>query len=112
MRLGLRLLMERKNWKVCGEATNGREAISKVQELAPDVIILDLTMPVMNGYEAVREIRLIAPAIKIVFFTMHDMPVTARQVGADAFVTKSQDPKEVIAAIERLMGLNDESNPQ
>jgi DNA-binding NarL/FixJ family response regulator len=104
--------MERKNWMVCGEATNGREAIIKVQELAPDVIILDLTMPVMNGYEAVREIRLVAPSIKIVFFTMHDMPVTARQVGADAFVTKSEDPNEVVAAIERVMGLDHESNRQ
>jgi two-component system chemotaxis response regulator CheY len=109
MRIGLRLLIERKNWTVCGEATNGKEAIAKVRELAPDVIILDLTMPVMNGYEAVREIRLIAPSIKIVFFTMHDMPVTARQVGADAFVTKSEDPKEVVAAIERVMGLNEKS---
>lgn len=107
IRMGLRALIENKNWVVCGEARNGKEAIAKVQELAPDIIILDLTMPVMSGYEAVQEIRRISPSTKILFFTMHDIPTTARQTGADAFVTKSGDPQEVIAAIERLMGSRD-----
>lgn len=105
MRVGLRTLLEGNSWIVCGEARNGIEAICKVQELAPDVIILDLTMPVMSGYDAVHEIRRASPSTKILLFTMHDTPNSARLVGADAFVTKSEDPKEVVVAIERLMGL-------
>jgi DNA-binding NarL/FixJ family response regulator len=56
MHVGLRTLLEGNSWIVCGEARNGIEAICKVQELAPDVIILDLTMLVMSGYDAVHEI--------------------------------------------------------
>ena len=104
VRMGVRLLLETRHWTVCGEASNGREAIAKAQELAPDVVVLDLTMPVMNGYDAAPQIRAIAPGAKIVFFTMHDIPVTAKQAGADAFVVKSRGPYDLVAAIERVTG--------
>lgn len=107
MRVGLRTLLESNSWIVCGEAKNGIEAICKAQEQAPDVIILDLTMPVMSGYDAVHEIRRVSPSTRILLFTMHDTPNSAKLVGADAFVTKSEDPKEVVIAIERLMRLQD-----
>ena len=63
VRLGLRALLNpNRDWEVCGDATNGRDAITMVWELSPDVIILDLSMPVMNGFEAAGEIRRIAPS--------------------------------------------------
>lgn len=62
------------DWEVCGEAQNGREAITKVEDLKPDVVILDLQMPVMNGLEAAREIHARAPATVMVMFTMHNSP--------------------------------------
>jgi DNA-binding NarL/FixJ family response regulator len=103
LRMGLCALIGHKaGWQVCGEAANGEEAIAKVRDLAPDVVILDLTMPVINGFEAAAEIRRIAPSTKIVFFSVHDVPVVAREVGADVFVSKSSAAQVLISAIERL----------
>jgi len=103
VRMGVRtLLKDRPEWEICGDATNGREAIAKVWELSPDVVILDLSMPIMNGFEAATEIRRIAPSTKIVLFSVHDVPATAIQVGADAFVLKTSPPQVLIATIERL----------
>jgi two-component system nitrate/nitrite response regulator NarL len=105
LRIGVRTLIgEKFGWNVCGEAANGEEVVAMVRDLAPDVIILDLTMPIMNGFRAAEEIRLIAPSAKIVIFSVHDVPVTARQVGADAFVSKSSSARELIDTIERVVG--------
>jgi len=107
MRIGLRILLrERPDWDICGDAANGREAISKVSELSPDVVLLDVAMPIMNGFEAAKEIRRIAPATKLVFISMYDLPVTAALVGADAFVSKAALTQELFATIERVMGLS------
>ncbi len=59
-------------WRVCGEAENGRMAVEKVEELHPDIVILDFQMPVMNGIEAARQIALVTPHPAMVMFTMHD----------------------------------------
>jgi DNA-binding NarL/FixJ family response regulator len=103
VRLGMRrLLGGRPDWEICGDAANGRQAISRVWELAPDVVILDLSLPVMNGFETATEIRRIAPSTKIVFFSVHDVPATASEVGADAFVSKASPAKDLIETIERV----------
>lgn len=105
VRIGLRtLLAEKHGWQICGEATNGEEAVTKVLELEPDVLILDLTMPVMNGFEAAAQIRRMAPCTKIVFLSVHEVPSTTREIGADAFVSKSNAAQELIYAIERVIG--------
>jgi DNA-binding NarL/FixJ family response regulator len=105
VRLGVRALLNpNRDWEICGDAATGREAITKVWELSPDVIILDLSMPVMNGFEAAAEIRRIAPSIKIVFLSVHDVPATARAVGGDAFVSKTSSCQELITTIEGLVG--------
>jgi CheY-like chemotaxis protein len=73
--------------QICGEAENGRQAVDQVRELYPDVVAIDISMPVMDGLRATMEIRRIAPATKIVLFSIPDGPqaqTAARMVGADA----------------------------
>ncbi len=88
---------------VCGEASSGHEAMRAVSQLTPDVVILDLTMPDMNGFEVAAGIRDLAPATKIVLFSIHEIPATARNVGADAFVAKSSGMNVLLATIESVL---------
>ncbi|HTU33966.1 MAG TPA: response regulator transcription factor [Candidatus Acidoferrum sp.] len=103
-RLGLRLLCaSRTEWQICEEASDAQEAIHKVLEFAPDIAILDVCLPGgMSGFDAAVQIRRLAPAVKIILFSFHDLPVTARLTGADAFVCKSSRAAVMVAAIERL----------
>jgi DNA-binding NarL/FixJ family response regulator len=75
------------DWEVCGEAENGRIAVQKVKELHPDVVILDLQMPVMNGFEAADKISHLAPRTAIVMLTLHE----CEQVSQDAHAAGIQD---------------------
>ena len=105
VRSGLRsLLCQNPDWCICGEAGNGAEAVELVGELKPDVVVLDLTMPEVNGIDAIERIRQVSPTTKIVVFTMHTIPVTATQVGADAFVSKSSAQTDLARAIEQVLG--------
>jgi two-component system, NarL family, response regulator NreC len=64
------LLEQQPDWKVCGEAENGREGIRLAEELKPDIILIDLTMPVMNGLEAARELKRMMPKVPLVMWTL------------------------------------------
>ena len=89
-------------WDVCGEAGNGVEAIEKVRELKPDLVLLDLSMPVMSGTEAAKPIRAAMPHIKIVFISIHDSPTVVELVtiaGADGSVSKHCHASEFREAI-------------
>ena len=80
------------DWKVCGEAENGAVAVERVKELNPDVVVLDLQMPVMNGIEAARQISIVAPNTTMVMFTMHcseQLVREARAAGIREVVSKS-----------------------
>lgn len=104
VRIGVRILLsDFHQWEICGEARDGAEAIQKVVELSPDVVILDLTMPKMGGFDTAKRIRQFAPATRIVFFSIHEMPTTARLVGADAFVSKASAAKELAQAINQVV---------
>jgi len=74
-RTTLRELLDCHSFQVCGDAQNGKEAIEKVMELKPDIVLLDINMPVMDGITAAYEIRRVAPATKIVFLTIRDGPL-------------------------------------
>src|SRR5713226_4241644 len=78
VRTTVRLLLDWHSFQVCGEAKDGLEAIEKVIELKPDIILLDINMPGMNGVKAAYEIRRISPQTKIVFLTIHDTPAARR----------------------------------
>src|SRR5690348_4418802 len=73
VRRGLRSLLEaEKDLQVCGEAVDGRDAIAKAQELRPDAIVMDISMPNLNGLDATRELTRLLPEIRIVILTQHD----------------------------------------
>ena len=72
MRLGIRNLLEvQPGWSVCAEANNGQEALEKTIQYHPDVIIMDITMPVMNGLEAASQITKKHPQIPVILFSLH-----------------------------------------
>ena len=108
-RNAIRALLESYYFQICGEAKDGKEGLEKVVELKPDLVLLDISMPVMNGIQAATEIRRIAPATKIVFFTNHDIPiiVDATRTLSDGFVRKSAATAELIPTLNRLAAMPD-----
>lgn len=106
VRSGLRLLLERQpEWQVCGEAVTGREAVEKAKQLKPDVIVLDVSMPVLNGLEAVRQIRKALPQAEVLILTMHESEALVRELldaGAHGYLSKSEAGRQLVAAVDAL----------
>jgi DNA-binding NarL/FixJ family response regulator len=106
VRKTLRQTLERQHgWEVCGEAADGREAIEKAQQLKPDLVVLDLSMPVMNGLEAARELKRLLPSVALVMFTTFSTAHLKREAlsaGVSALVSKS-DPAGLVADIQALL---------
>ena len=90
----LRRLLEKQNgWTICGEAENGLEAIDKAQQLLPDLVVLDLSMPVMNGLQAARKLRELLPGVRLLMFTSFTSPyleAEALAAGIDSVSDKSE----------------------
>jgi DNA-binding NarL/FixJ family response regulator len=108
VREGIRRLLTRSrpDWDICGEATNGRQAIETVQSLEPDVVILDITMPGMSGLEAAPHILKSKVGCRILIFTMHDssrLSAEIRDAGAHGYVQKSQAARDLVEAVECLL---------
>jgi DNA-binding NarL/FixJ family response regulator len=106
VRTGLRSLLEsRSGWKVCAEATNGREAVEKAGKLKPHVAVLDIAMPLLNGVEAIRQIRKISPKTEILILTMHHSELLVREVleaGAHGYILKDDADRNLIVAVDAL----------
>jgi len=108
VRQGLRTLLEgRSGWEVVGEASDGTEALIKVEELQPDVVVLDVTMPQMNGLEACRLIQQERKhsGLEVLFVTQHDSPQMMREAldaGARGYVVKSNAGRDLLEAVEAV----------
>jgi DNA-binding NarL/FixJ family response regulator len=108
VRQGVRsmLLRARPEWEICGEATDGKQAIEAVQRQKPDVVILDVTMPTMSGLQAAPQIAKLAPGCRILIFTMHEserITKDVRAAGAHGYVQKSQAGRDLVVAIDALL---------
>lgn len=106
VRDGLKVLLEREGLKVNAQAADGQEAIQLVQELHPDVAVLDIAMPVLNGLDAAREILRISPKTKPILLTMFDEShyiLEGLRIGVKGFVTKTHAAEDLVRAIREAM---------
>lgn len=108
IRHSLRGFIERStDWQVCGEAENGEIASQKVTKLHPNLVILDLSMPVMNGLEAARQIARLAPTVAMVMFTMHvsaQLCQDARAAGTREVISRSDGIEDHLFPAIRTIG--------
>jgi len=104
VRKGLRaLLHDVGHIMVVGEAENGREAVKKTSLLRPDIVIMDISMPLLNGLEATRQIKQEMPDTGIIILTMHanaEYIFQGLQAGAVSYLVKQSAPEELLTAIE------------
>ena len=106
VRKGVRAMLEsRPEWKVCGEAADGRGAVRLALELKPDIAVIDLELPVLNGLEATRQIKRELPEVEVLIYTMYETEELIRKVlaaGARGYVLKSDSGQNLIEAVEAL----------
>ncbi len=106
LRDGIHSLLERQEGiRVVGEASNGREALERVEEVQPDLVLMDIAMPEMNGLDATRLIKERYPHIKVLILTQHDnreYVTPLLQAGASGFVLKRSGGREVVMAIRQV----------
>ena len=106
VRQGFRsLLQEDKSIDVVGEAENGRDAVLMVKKTLPDVVLLDISMPILNGVQATRQIRKFNPKIKILILSMHKDEEYVREVflaGATGYILKQTTGPDLISAIKEV----------
>jgi DNA-binding NarL/FixJ family response regulator len=106
VRKGLRSLFESQlDCVIVGEAADGRQVIALVKELNPDIVILDISMPLLNGLEATRQIHKIRPQTEVLILTMHESDLLIRDAldaGAKGYILKTDAGRELVAAVESL----------
>ncbi|MCU1299104.1 MAG: DNA-binding response regulator [Acidobacteriaceae bacterium] len=106
VRKSIRTLLESNpGWEVCGEAANGQEALDHAMKLSPDIIILDLVMPVMDGLQAARKMAVIAPRTPTVMLTMHyssQLASEASEAGIQTVLSKTES-HTLVSTIENLL---------
>ena len=103
IRVLLRTLLESiPGWEVCGEANNGRIAITYARQLRPHIIVMDLMMPECNGLEATKQVLKSDPEIRVILTTLHEctsFPDEARRVGACGCFSKAESGRHLIPAV-------------
>jgi DNA-binding NarL/FixJ family response regulator len=94
------------DFEVCGEAEDGREAIEKAQQLYPDLIVMDLSMPVMNGIEAAGVLKGLMPTVPLIIFSEYSDVFSeneARSAGVSALVSKSEHVSVLVGKARALL---------
>jgi len=106
VRKGLRLLLESQpGFTVIADAANGRETVTLAEELSPDVVVMDVAMPILNGIEAARQISARLPHTAIVFLSMHSdesYVLKALKAGARAYLLKDSAEQDLISAVKAV----------
>lgn len=106
VRDGMKVFLEREGYKVNAEAQNGREAVSLALQLRPEVVVMDIGMPMLNGLDAAREILNSLGNTKIILLTMHDersYVLEGLRIGAKGFVTKTHAGEDLVQAIRHSL---------
>ncbi|MEN1970049.1 response regulator [Lentibacillus sp. N15] len=106
MRMQLKDILTKLGHEVVGEAENGKVAIEKYQELQPDLVTMDITMPEMNGVESVKAIKKINPNVKVIMCSamgQQGMVVDAIQSGASDFIVKPFSQERIKEAMDKVM---------
>jgi len=99
------LLQAHEGWEICGEATDGRDAIEKAKQLKPDIVILDVGMPNLNGLAATRQLTQEDSRCKVIVLTITDSDQVIREAldaGARGFVLKSDAGRDLVSAVEAI----------
>jgi two-component system chemotaxis response regulator CheY len=107
MRVTLKNILTSNGYEVVGEASNGQEAVQKYADQHPDLVLMDITMPIMNGIAACRAIKDSDPNAKVVMCTamgQKSMVIEAIQAGAKDFIVKPFQPDRVLDSIKKLIG--------
>ena len=100
------LFKREEDFEICGEAENGKEAIAKALELHPDLIVLDLSMPVMNGLDAARELKRLMPTVLLIMYSAFGDVFgeqQARLIGISELVSKSQPAAILVSKARKLV---------
>ena len=95
-----------KEFEVVGTVDNGRDAVAEVRRLDPDVLVMDISMPILDGLQAAAQLRRKACRTKVVFLTVHedqDYADAAFAAGASGYVTKSHVPSDLVPAIREAL---------
>ena len=107
MRMMVKDILSKNGYEIVGEAENGMKALEKYQELKPDLVTMDITMPEMDGITAVKEIKKVDPAAKVVMCSamgQQAMVIEAIQAGARDFIVKPFQADRVLEAISKAVG--------
>jgi DNA-binding NarL/FixJ family response regulator len=106
VRAGVRSILQNEpDCDICAEAVTGRQVVTLAQQLKPDVVVLDITMPELNGLEAARQILEAAPDARLLFLSMHESEELVREIldiGAHGYILKSDAGRELAVAMRAL----------
>ena len=107
MRMMIKDILSKNGYNIAGEAENGLKAIEKYNELKPDLVLMDITMPEMDGIEALKKIKEADPNATIIMCSamgQQAMVIEAIQSGAKDFIVKPFQPERVLEAVKKVVG--------
>lgn len=105
-RLLKNVLSHKPEWNVCGEASDGNEALHLALELKPDLVVLDIAMPTMDGLRAASEILKASPEVPIILYTLHkneQIELEGKKAGVRRVIGKSEDPELLLQCVSELL---------